>query len=108
MFAPSVGHSSIACSVTSSTTSTRVAVAWLRQRPGTVIPILGARKADQLVDALGAADLTLPAEALAKLDEASAVELGFPHQFLRMDYVRKLVGGDTVDRLALDAHRPRR
>jgi aryl-alcohol dehydrogenase-like predicted oxidoreductase len=89
------------------TTSTRVAIAWLQHQPGAVIPIVGARTAAQLDDAIGAADVTLPAEALAKLDAASAVELGFPHQFLQLPYVRKLVGGDTVDRLALDPHRPR-
>lgn len=88
-------------------TSARVAIAWLRHQPGAVIPIVGARTAAQLDDALGAAEVTLPAEALAKLDAASAVELGFPHQFLQQPYVRKLVGGDTVDRLALDPHRPR-
>lgn len=89
------------------TSSTRVALAWLRQQPGAVIPIVGARTAEQLDDALGAAELSLPADALATLDAASAVELGFPHQFLQQPYVRKLVGGDTVDRLALDPHRPR-
>ncbi len=89
------------------TTSTRVALAWLRQRSGTVIPILGARTADQLIDALGSADLTLPPDSLTRLDQASAVELGFPHQFLAMDYVKKLVNGDTVDRFALDPRRPR-
>ena len=89
------------------TTSTRVALAWVRQREGTVLPILGARTAAQLDDALGAASLTLPPDALATLDDASAIELGFPHQFLRTDYVKKLVGGDTIDRFAFDPHRPR-
>lgn len=89
------------------TSSTRVAIAWLRQQPGTVIPIVGARTVAQLDDALGAVTLTLPAEALAELDAVSAVELGFPHQFLQQSYVRKLVGGDTLDRLMLDPQRPR-
>ncbi len=88
-------------------TSTQVAVAWVRQQPGTVIPIVGARTAAQLDDSLRAAALTLPPEALARLDAASAIELGFPHEFLKIDFVRRLVRGDTVDRIALDPHRPR-
>ena len=90
------------------TTSTRVAIAWLLGRPGNVMPILGARTAAQLEDALGAVDVVLPAEALARLDEATRVDLGFPHEFLRLDYVRKLVGGDMAPRFAFDPARPRR
>ncbi len=89
------------------TTSTRVAIAWLQHRAGTVIPIVGARTAAQLEDALGAAELALPADAVAKLDAASAIELGFPHDFLRGDYIRKVIGGDQHARFAFDPRRPR-
>ncbi len=89
------------------TTSTRVAIAWLQHRAGTVIPIVGARTAAQLEDARGAAELALPADAVAKLDAASAIELGFPHDFLRGDYIRKVIGGDQHARFAFDPRRPR-
>jgi aryl-alcohol dehydrogenase-like predicted oxidoreductase len=62
-------------------TSSLVALAWLRSRDG-VIPILGARTAQQLTDNLACLDVTLPAEALARLDQASHVARGFPHDFL--------------------------
>src|SRR5262249_20662988 len=61
--------------------SSVVALAWLRARGG-VIPILGARTAQQLADNLACLEVALPADALARLDEASHVVRGFPHDFL--------------------------
>ncbi len=61
----------------------QVAVAWLRtRRAATVIPIVGARTAAQLEETLGCVDLELPEEAVGRLEEASAVSMGFPHDFL--------------------------
>ena len=57
----------------------QVALAWLRNRPVLVIPIIGARKFSQLQDNLASFDLTLSADHLKTLDEASRIELGFPH-----------------------------
>jgi hypothetical protein len=48
---------------------------------------VGARKVSQIEDCAGAAALTLPDEAVARLDAASAIELGFPHDFLREPHV---------------------
>ncbi|HEX2127020.1 MAG TPA: aldo/keto reductase, partial [Thermoleophilaceae bacterium] len=65
-------------------TPSQAALAWLRSRaPAAVIPILGARTADQLAESLGCLDVELSDDHLARLDEASAVEMGFPHDFLR-------------------------
>ena len=61
--------------------SSVVALAWLRARGG-VIPILGARTAQQLADNLACLDVSLPPDALARLDEATRIALGFPHDFL--------------------------
>jgi aryl-alcohol dehydrogenase-like predicted oxidoreductase len=58
-----------------------VALAWLRAQGG-VIPILGARTAQQLADNLACLDTQLPEAALARLDQASHVARGFPHDFL--------------------------
>lgn len=55
-----------------STTPARLSLAWLMARPGITAPIASATKLEQLDDILGAADLRLPAEALAQLDRASA------------------------------------
>src|SRR5678815_2180711 len=57
----------------------QVALAWLRYRPVPVIPIIGARKLSQLQDNLASFDLTLSADQLKTLEEASRIELGFPH-----------------------------
>jgi aryl-alcohol dehydrogenase-like predicted oxidoreductase len=81
----------------------QVALAWvLAQRGrGQIIPIVGARKLSQLEDNLGALALTLPEVALAKLEETSRIELGFPHQFLVQ--TRQLVHGTAFARV--DNHR---
>jgi aryl-alcohol dehydrogenase-like predicted oxidoreductase len=63
-------------------TPAQVAIAWLLARPQPIIPILGARTVAQLNDNLGALKVTLSASDLAELDTASAVPLGFPHDFL--------------------------
>jgi aryl-alcohol dehydrogenase-like predicted oxidoreductase len=76
-------------------TSAEVALAWTRSRKGQVIPILGARKIGQIEECLGCLDVTLPPEALAKLDEASRIALGFPHDFLATPFVSRLVYGPT-------------
>jgi aryl-alcohol dehydrogenase-like predicted oxidoreductase len=64
-------------------TSSQVAIAWTTARSPAVHPIVGARRLDQLVDNLGAVDCQLDAESLRRLDDASAISLGFPHDFIR-------------------------
>jgi len=59
----------------------QVALAWLRSRPGVVIPILGARRAEQLRGNLEAVQLELGPEHRARLDDATTPALGFPHGF---------------------------
>jgi aryl-alcohol dehydrogenase-like predicted oxidoreductase len=49
-----------------------VALAWVRDRPGVIAPILGARNAAQLAAALSAEGLTLPEEIHLALDDVSA------------------------------------
>ncbi|HEY9409375.1 MAG TPA: aldo/keto reductase [Jiangellaceae bacterium] len=65
-------------------TSAQVALAWTMARDtgAAVHPIVGVRRLDQLTDNLAAADLVLPGEAVERLDEVSAIELGFPLDFL--------------------------
>jgi diketogulonate reductase-like aldo/keto reductase len=62
-----------------------------------VIPIVGARKLAQLQDNLASLDLKLSAENLKTLDEASHIELGFPHDFYTKDMVRNFVFGGMRD-----------
>jgi aryl-alcohol dehydrogenase-like predicted oxidoreductase len=55
-----------------------VALAWVRDRPGVVAPVLGARTAAQLRGALTVEELSLPPEIVSALDEVSAPDLGYP------------------------------
>jgi aryl-alcohol dehydrogenase-like predicted oxidoreductase len=57
-----------------------VALAWVRDRPGMVAPILGARTVGQLLGALQVEDMTLPGEIARALDDVSAVALGYPER----------------------------
>ncbi|MCA9666964.1 MAG: aldo/keto reductase [Myxococcales bacterium] len=81
----------------------QVALSWVRQQPGVVIPILGARKVSQLEDNIGCLEVTLEAEQLQRLDAASKIELGFPYDFLGSPGIRSVVYGETLDRI--DDHR---
>ena len=59
-------------------TPLEVALAWVRDRPGVVAPILGARTHAQLLPALDSEELVLPTEISQALDEVSAPTLGYP------------------------------
>jgi len=60
------------------TTPAAVALAWLRQRPGTVVPILGARRVEHLEGNLAALDVVLASDQVRRLDEVSAPTLDYP------------------------------
>ena len=62
--------------------SSQVALAWLMAGRPWLHVVLGARRLDQLTDNLGAIDLRLSEDAIRRLDEASAIELGFPSDFI--------------------------
>jgi aryl-alcohol dehydrogenase-like predicted oxidoreductase len=55
-----------------------VALAWLRDRPGVVAPIVGARTAKQLISALASEELELPEEIVMALDDISEPDMGYP------------------------------
>jgi aryl-alcohol dehydrogenase-like predicted oxidoreductase len=55
--------------------ASQVALNWLRQRQALTIPIIGARRAEQIQDNLKCLDWQLTSEQIAKLDEATKIEL---------------------------------
>jgi aryl-alcohol dehydrogenase-like predicted oxidoreductase len=57
-----------------------VALAWVRDRPGVVAPIVGARDTVQLAGSLAAEVLTLPPAIRAALDDVSQLEFGYPER----------------------------
>jgi len=57
-----------------------VALTWVRDRPGVVAPILGARTVGQLLGALPVEEMELPAEITQALDDVSAIPVGYPER----------------------------
>ena len=84
----------------------QVALAAIRQlRPSAgVIPIIGGRNLAQIKDNLACVDLVLDPAHLKTLDDATAVDLGFPHDMLRSQMVKDFSFGRGNGDL-LDNHR---
>jgi len=80
----------------------QVAINWVRQGQdkAQMIPILGARTRSQLEDNLGVLEWALSPEQFKRLDEVSAIEMGFPHNFLEGN---RYIFGATFDKI--DNHR---
>lgn len=74
-------------------TPSQLALAWNAAQPGVTAPIIGPRTMDQLVDNLGAADIELGAEALARVDEAA------PPMTAAMRYYDQAMGLDLAPNL---------
>ena len=87
----------------------QVAINWVRQRDHgcVVVPVIGARDAEQLGANLGCLDFELDEAQLARLEAVSASSPGFQHSFLESDGVRELIFGDTFGRLRDQRTRPR-
>lgn len=77
-------------------TSAQVATAWVLRRSYSTIPIVGARRVEQITDTLGAVEVELAPEHLARLEQVSRIELGFPHDFLASDNVQNMVLGEEI------------
>jgi aryl-alcohol dehydrogenase-like predicted oxidoreductase len=77
----------------------QVALAWLRTRPVPVIPIIGARKLTQLEDNLASFNLTLSAQQIKTLDEASQIEAGFPYNLYEKEFPQIIAYGGLRDRI---------
>ncbi|WP_199730726.1 aldo/keto reductase [Amycolatopsis panacis] len=60
-----------------------VALAWVRDRPGVVAPVIGARDTGQLTGSLAAEELTLPPAIRSALDDVSGIEFGYPERGTR-------------------------
>ena len=77
---------------------TEVAVAWLlhkaRLSTTAMIPILGPHTYEQLAGTLGAVEVTLSTEQIARLDETSQIPLGTPHEQIR-DSIAAIAGGNS-------------
>ncbi len=77
----------------------QVAISWVSRQPGVIVPLIGARNLPQLMDNLGALDVTLAEDQLHRLDEASRTDLGFPHNFLSDPNILDIVSGGSWERV---------
>ena len=83
-------------------TPSQIAINWVRQKPYQMIPILGARTEKQLKDNLGCLDFALTTGQIERLNEASPIDLGFPHSFLASNHVRGLIFGKTFPQIIVE------
>ncbi|HEY0814880.1 MAG TPA: aldo/keto reductase [Pseudonocardia sp.] len=79
-------------------TPAQAAIAWTLRNPAVTAPILGVRTPSQLDDNLGALDVEFDAAQLSALNEVSAVDLGFPHEFLARAMTRAVMSGGVTIR----------
>lgn len=77
----------------------QVAIAWVLAKG--VLPILGPRTVEQLTDNLVAGEMCLSPEHRVALDDASAIELGSPHEFASSEGTLNRLSGGVADRLIL-------
>jgi aryl-alcohol dehydrogenase-like predicted oxidoreductase len=80
-------------------TPSQVAINWVRQQPGVIVPLLGAKTLDQLKDNLGVLDFSLTDKQMEQLNKISRIEMGFPHEFLTSDAIKDIVYGGTFDKI---------
>ncbi|WP_086824892.1 aldo/keto reductase [Allokutzneria sp. NRRL B-24872] len=78
-------------------TPSQVALAWLRHRSPSVLPLVGARNAEQIAET--SVSVALPEEAARRLDSAVEFERGFPADFIEECETTPFVFGDTATKL---------
>ena len=76
-----------------------VALKWTTAQGFSSIPIVGATKVSQLEENLKTIDVNLSAENLQKLNEVSAIQLGFPGDFFNEEAVKMNSFGGFYDRV---------
>jgi hypothetical protein len=74
----------------------QVTLAWTLAQPGVTSTLLGARSPEQLLASMQALTVELSPEQLADLNQVSAIELGFPHDFLTQVRASALDGGVVI------------
>ncbi|MER5263431.1 aldo/keto reductase [Actinosynnema sp. NPDC002837] len=77
----------------------QVALAWTRAKHRAVLPLVGVSSVEQLAENLGALDLTLPEDAVRRLEAAVEFRLGFPRDFIAECEPSAFVFGDTATRV---------
>ncbi|WP_305784661.1 aldo/keto reductase [Symbioplanes lichenis] len=89
-------------------TPAEVAFAWLRSRPGTIVPVLGATSEQQLTANLAAAGVELDDDALRRLDAVSEPPPVFPADVMNREDMVAMVYGDRWREVTDRRHAARR
>jgi aryl-alcohol dehydrogenase-like predicted oxidoreductase len=82
-------------------TPAQVALNWLRQQ--SVIPVVGARKVEQMRGNLDCLKSSLSEGQMQRLNDVSKIKLGYPHDFLASGMVRHHIYGGMFEQI--DDHR---
>ena len=88
------------------TSSAAVALAWLRSRRQSVVPIIGARRIAHLEDNLAGADLVLDDEHRRALDDVSSPTLNYPAPMHGAQRTMLQFAGATVDGIPSTVYPP--
>jgi aryl-alcohol dehydrogenase-like predicted oxidoreductase len=84
-------------------TTSQVAIAWVLaeqdQYHAPFIPIIGARNVAQLNDNLNAVNVKLAGEQLKRLNDATSIEPGFPHDYLAGSDIRMFMFGGMYEKI---------
>ncbi len=80
----------------------QLAIKWVMMQNQQVIPIVGARNAEQLINNLKATSVQINEDQMRRLDEVSKIELGFPHEFLKGDGVQDILFGGKLGELEIN------
>ena len=76
----------------------QISLAWLLHKPGVTSVLVGARTEKQLVDNLGATEISLSVDDMKKLDKVSGLKPEYPHyvtQRERRDSLFRMLSKET-------------
>jgi aryl-alcohol dehydrogenase-like predicted oxidoreductase len=71
----------------------QVALNWIRQRPGDIIPIVAGRTLEQMAENLACLGSRLGSDHIQQLDSVSEISLGYPHEFLASEALQTALLG---------------
>ncbi len=77
----------------------QVALRWLYSRGQNIFPVIGARTAQQLSENLGFLNISLLPQQISSLNDVSAIEAGFPNDFLSAETTREVIFGGMFNRI---------
>src|ERR1700674_2122956 len=80
----------------------QVAVAWVKAKG--VLPVVGTRTREQLEDHLAAVKVTLSDDQIRRLDAATAVALGYPHDLNSSSEQREVMTGGRFEQIDYPTH----